>query len=193
MVCGRFYSLRVESPSGYDILQYLGFSAQPPSCGARHERGRANNPQKARGFGHVAQHGVHHHIMGMRPHVSHTTSAAAACRRLTRVECWMIVAHFQTGGYVEPSRTAMGHGWQATALRPQEKRRTGIVQVLQLAAPPGQRRPSSVGRRSAVPVRPVEPRRWPPGPQSRARCNRSLAEPPGCAGRDRAAGAGPRA
>ena len=54
--------------------------AQPPSCGARHERGRANNPQKARGFGHVAQHGVHHHIMGMRPHVSHTTSAAAACR-----------------------------------------------------------------------------------------------------------------
>jgi hypothetical protein len=64
---------------------------------------------------------------------------------------------------------------------------------LQLATPPGQRRPSSVGRRSAVPVRPVEPRRWPPGPQSRARCNRSLAEPPGCAGRDRAAGAGPRA
>jgi hypothetical protein len=64
---------------------------------------------------------------------------------------------------------------------------------LQLATPPGQRRPSSVGRRSAVPVRPVEPRRWPPGPQCRARCNRSLAAPPGCAGRDRAAGAGPRA
>jgi hypothetical protein len=53
-------------------------------------------------------------------------------------------------------------------------------------------RPSSVGRRSAVPVRPVEPRRWPPRLQSRARCNRSRAAPPACAGRDRVAGAGPR-
>ena len=59
---------------------YLGIFAHRPSCGARHERGRAHNPQRSRGFGHAAQHGVRHHSMGMRPHVSHTTSAAAACR-----------------------------------------------------------------------------------------------------------------
>src|SRR5919106_6155028 len=46
MVCGRFYSLRVESPSGYDILRTSGSCPAPL----------------------------------MRPHVSHTTSAAAACR-----------------------------------------------------------------------------------------------------------------
>src|SRR5215510_7494017 len=33
--------------------------------------------QKARGFGHIVQHGAYHQIMGMRHHVRHTTSAAA--------------------------------------------------------------------------------------------------------------------
>jgi hypothetical protein len=56
--------------------------------------------------------------MGMRPHVSHATSAAAVCRRAHAGRVLEIVAHFQTGGYVEPSRTAMGqdgsHGVEAT-------------------------------------------------------------------------------
>jgi hypothetical protein len=106
--------------------KYLGFSAQPPSCGARHERGRANNPQKVWGFGHVTQHGVHHHIMGMRPHVSHTTSAAAACRRAHAgrvLDDCSALPDWRLRGAVTDGH---GAGWQATALRPQEKRRTGI-------------------------------------------------------------------
>jgi hypothetical protein len=30
MVCGRFYSLRLESPSGYDILRIPDFLTSPP-------------------------------------------------------------------------------------------------------------------------------------------------------------------
>jgi hypothetical protein len=30
MVCGRFYSLRVESPSGYDILSISALQPQTP-------------------------------------------------------------------------------------------------------------------------------------------------------------------
>ena len=108
MVCGRFYSLRVESPSGYDILSISGFLPIPPHAA-----------HGMRGGGQITR----------RKPVASATSLSTACTitswgcgltsaipppllqhaaGLTRVECWMIVAHFQTGGYVEPSRTAMG-------------------------------------------------------------------------------------
>src|SRR5262245_46384810 len=104
MVWGRFYSLCVESPSGYDILSISGFLPSPPH----------------------AAHSMHHHIMGMRPHVSHTTSAAAACRRahVGRVldDC-SALPDWRLRGAVTDGH---GAGWQAMALRPQEKRRAGI-------------------------------------------------------------------
>src|SRR5262245_43080997 len=116
MVCGRFYSLRVESPSGYDILSISDFLPSPPP----------------------AAHGMREggQITRRKP-VASTTALSTACTItswgcgltsaipsplrqhaavLMRVECWLIVAHFQTGGYVEPSRTASrmaGHGIEA--------------------------------------------------------------------------------
>jgi len=108
MVCGRFYSLRVESPSGYDILRISGFLPSPPHAA-----------HGMRGGGQITR----------RKPVASATSLSTACTItswgcgltsaiprpllqhaavLTRVECWMIVAHFQPGGSVEPSRTAMG-------------------------------------------------------------------------------------
>src|SRR4029450_7745338 len=91
MVCGRFYSLRVESPSGYDILSISGFLPSPPHAA-----------HGMRGGGQITR----------RKPVASATSLTTACTItswgcgltsaipppllqhaavLTRVECWMSV------------------------------------------------------------------------------------------------------
>src|SRR5262245_1449130 len=62
-----------------------------PSCGTRHERGRANNPQQARGFGHVAQHGVTITSWGCGLTSAISPPLLQHAAVLTRVECWMSV------------------------------------------------------------------------------------------------------
>jgi len=87
MVYGRFYSLRVESPSGYDILNIC----RKPVASATSLSTACTITSWGCGLTSAIPPPLLQHAAG-----------------LTRVECWMIVAHFQTGGYVEPSRTAMG-------------------------------------------------------------------------------------
>ena len=125
MVCGRFYSLRVESPSGYDILSISGFLPSPPHAA-----------HGMRGGGQITR----------RKPVASATSLSTACTitswgcgltsaipppllqhaaGLTRVvldDCSALPDWGLRGAVTD----GHGAGWQATALRPQEKRRTGI-------------------------------------------------------------------
>ena len=105
--------------------KYLGFSAQPPSCGARHERGRAITtesrwlrPRRS------ARRAPSQH--GDAASCQHTTSAAAACRRAHAGGVLDDCSARPDWGLRGVVTDGHGAGWQATALRRQEKRGTGI-------------------------------------------------------------------